>query len=105
MESTHAGMDVLWCTRISDGLECVVKTIVKREFFKTARAGREWRCTMEYQLCMPKNDCLCEYFEVFETSSKCYVFMEKVEGKDLFEQLTSRSVSREDVKEIVKQIL
>mmetsp|Transcript_86473 Transcript_86473/g.242033 ORF Transcript_86473/g.242033 Transcript_86473/m.242033 type:complete len:390 (+) Transcript_86473:70-1239(+) len=105
MPSTNTGMDVLFATRLSDGLEVVIKTRQKSVSFKCAQEEREWRMTTEYQLNMPKVDTLCEFYEVLETREKYYVVMEKVEGRDLFEQMASEGLTILDSREIIRQIL
>jgi len=105
MESTNAGMHVLFATRLADGEEVVVKVREKSRSFKSATEEREWRCTTECQLNMPKVDTICEFIEVLETREHYYVIMEKVEGKDLFEQMCADHIRQVDAREIVRQIL
>merc|ERR1719277_1876751 len=54
---------------------------------------------------MPKIETLCAFYEVLETETCYYVVMEKVEGKDLFEQMASEKLCHLDAREIVRQIL
>lgn len=105
MESTNAGMDVLFATRIADGLEVVIKSRERSKSFKRASDEREWRSTTEMQLRMPKIETMCEFLEVIETKDTYYVIMEKVEGKDLFEQMASEGVRKVAAREILYQIL
>eukprot|EP00449_Zooxanthella_nutricula_P003629 CAMPEP_0198509304 /NCGR_PEP_ID=MMETSP1462-20131121/13482_1 /TAXON_ID=1333877 /ORGANISM="Brandtodinium nutriculum, Strain RCC3387" /LENGTH=345 /DNA_ID=CAMNT_0044238605 /DNA_START=42 /DNA_END=1079 /DNA_ORIENTATION=+ len=105
MESTNTGIEVLRAVRLSDKLRCVVKTRARPESFKTPHLEREWRRTTEVQLSMPETARLCQYYEVFETETKYYVVMEKVEGEDLFEVLGKGRLSIADAREIVKQML
>eukprot|EP00928_Gymnodinium_smaydae_P049521 TRINITY_DN33246_c0_g1_i1.p1 TRINITY_DN33246_c0_g1~~TRINITY_DN33246_c0_g1_i1.p1 ORF type:complete len:345 (-),score=56.66 TRINITY_DN33246_c0_g1_i1:178-1212(-) len=105
MESTNAGMDVLYGTRLSDNHSVVIKTRAKPRSFKSAQEEREWRNSTTYQLNMPKVPTICELYEVLETNQKYYIVMEKVEGKDLFETMAEEKLSPGDSREIVKQIL
>jgi serine/threonine protein kinase len=105
MESTNTGMEVRFATRVADGVEVVIKTRMRPESFKNAADEREWRSTTECQLNMPKVETMCQYFEILETPQCYYVVMEKVEGKDLFEQMAESRLSHLDAREIVKQIL
>eukprot|EP00928_Gymnodinium_smaydae_P009167 TRINITY_DN13394_c0_g2_i4.p1 TRINITY_DN13394_c0_g2~~TRINITY_DN13394_c0_g2_i4.p1 ORF type:complete len:320 (+),score=64.01 TRINITY_DN13394_c0_g2_i4:245-1204(+) len=107
MASTNVGMKVLFAQRLSDNVEVVIKVRDKSNSFKRGSDEREWRCTTEIQLNMPKNDTLCEYLEVLETKDNYYVVMEKVDGRDLFEQMQHDKDGIKQVKtrEIVWQIL
>jgi len=105
MESTNAGMEVLFATRLVDGEEVVIKTREKGKSFKSGGEEREWRSTTECQLNMPKVETICQFMEVFETKDFYYVIMEKVEGKDLFEHMCVEYISQVDSREIVRQIL
>eukprot|EP00419_Tripos_fusus_P000832 CAMPEP_0172670754 /NCGR_PEP_ID=MMETSP1074-20121228/10487_1 /TAXON_ID=2916 /ORGANISM="Ceratium fusus, Strain PA161109" /LENGTH=364 /DNA_ID=CAMNT_0013487705 /DNA_START=97 /DNA_END=1191 /DNA_ORIENTATION=+ len=105
MESTNAGMHVLFATRLVDGEEVVIKVREKSRSFKSGTEEREWRSTTECQLNMPKVDTICAFLEVMETREAYYVVMEKVDGKDLFEQMCSEQISQVDAREIVRQIL
>jgi len=105
MESTNRGMEVLFATRLSDGKECVVKTRQKGNSFKSATEERNWRSTTEVQMSMPTIDKLCQIYEVLETPERYLVFMEKVEGKDLFEQMEEMELSHIDAREVVRQTL
>lgn len=104
-ESTHAGMEVLFANRRADGVEVVVKKRVKQLSFKSAAEERDWRATTEVQLNMPKTESMCEFYEVLETREHYFVVMEKVEGKDLFEQMAEEYINSVDAREIVRQIL
>jgi len=105
MESTNTGMDVVWATRLADNVQCVVKTRKKAESFKSATDERMWRSTTEVQLSMPKIDSLCQYFEVLETPERYLVIMEKVDGKDLYEQMEEKRMRHVDAREVVRQTL
>ncbi|CAK0790515.1 unnamed protein product [Prorocentrum cordatum] len=105
MESTHQGMQVLFGKRRSDGLQVVVKTREKPASFKGGWEEREWRETTVVQLNMPKIESMCEYIEVFETTSKYYVVMERVNGMDLFEHLQQGRIKQEDARQILHQML
>ncbi|CAK0871165.1 unnamed protein product [Prorocentrum cordatum] len=105
MDSTHAGVQVLFGTRLSDGMEVVVKTRERPGSFKGSWEEREWRETTVAQLNMPQIDSVCEYIEVYETPSKYYVIMERVSGMDLFEHLQQGRVEQEDARQILHQIL
>uniref|UniRef100_A0A7S0B5N5 Protein kinase domain-containing protein n=1 Tax=Pyrodinium bahamense TaxID=73915 RepID=A0A7S0B5N5_9DINO len=105
MESTNAGMQVLFATRLADGVEVVIKTRKKSKSFKSGTEEREWRSTTEVQLNMPKIETICEFLEVIETKDYYYVIMEKVEGQDLFEHMCQEQLSQVDAREIVRQVL
>jgi serine/threonine protein kinase len=105
MESTHAGMSVLYATRLSDGLEVVTKVRLKSVSFKKGSEEMEWRATTEIQLNMPKTESICELMEVIETEKNYYIIMEKVDGKDLFEEMAEGTIRHMDAREIVIQIL
>jgi len=105
MESTHAGMSVLYATRLSDNVQTVVKVRLKSVSFKKGSEELEWRCTTEVQLNMPKTDSICELIEVIETEKNYYIIMEKVEGKDLFEEMADKPIKHLDAREIVCQVL
>jgi serine/threonine protein kinase len=105
MESTNAGMNVYFATRLADGENVVIKTRDKIKSFKSRAEEREWRCTTECQLNMPKVDTICQFLEVLETRDTYYVVMEKVDGKDLFEQMCADHIKQVDAREIVRQIL
>jgi len=105
MESTNAGMHVLFAIRLADKQEVVIKVRQKSKSFKSATEEREWRCTTECLLNMPKVDTICEFLEVLETKEHYYVVMEKVDGKDLFEQMSAEHIKQVDAREIVRQIL
>jgi hypothetical protein len=90
MESTNPGMEVRFATRKSDGMKVVVKTRDRKKSFKDNYEEREWRCTTEIQLRMPKSETLCGYLGVYCTDRMYYIVMEKVEGQDLFEQMSSQ---------------
>lgn len=104
-ESCHYGMEVLYATRYADGETVVVKTRDRQSSFRNLRDEAEWRATTEYQLNIPAVDTLCQYYEVLETREMYYVFMERVEGTDLFEVVLHNNVSHEDSREIIGQIL
>jgi len=105
MESTNAGMEVLFATRLVDGEEVVIKTREKAKSFKSNGEEREWRSTTECQLNMPKVETICQFLDVCETKDFYYVIMEKVEGKDLFEHMCMEYIKQGDAREIVRQIL
>jgi len=105
MESTNSGMMVLFATRLSDGVEVVVKTREKTKSFKSGSEEREWRCTTEVQLNMPKVETICEFMDVIETKDYYYVIMEKVGGKDLFEHMCQEHIKVVDARQILQQIL
>jgi len=105
MESTNAGMQVLFATRIADGMEVVIKTREKAKSFKSGTEEREWRSTTEVQLNMPKIETVCEFIEVIETRDHYFIVMEKVEGKDLFEHMCQEHMKQVDAREILRQIL
>jgi len=105
MESTNAGMEVLFATRLVDGEEVVIKTREKSKSFKSGGEEREWRSTTECQLNMPKVETICQFLDVFETKDFYFVIMEKVGGKDLFEHMCMEYIKQIDAREIVKQIL
>lgn len=105
MESTNRGMEVLWGTRLSDGQQCVVKTRQKGISFKSPAEERNWRGTTEVQMSMPKIKKLCQIYEVLETPERYLIVMEKVEGKDLFEQMEDGRLSHVDAREVVRQTL
>lgn len=104
MESTNTGMDIIYATRLADNVGVVMKTR-KRDSFKSQAQELEWRTTTEYQLNMPKIGTLCQFFEVLVTRKMYYVVMEKVEGRDLFEQMARERPSQVESREIVRQIL
>lgn len=105
MESTNKGMEVVWATRLADQLQCVIKVRKKGESFKSASDERTWRSTTEVQLSMPPTESMCEFMEVLETPARYLVVMEKVDGKDLYEQMEERNISHVDAREIVRQTL
>jgi len=105
MESTNTGMQVLFATRESDGLEVVVKVRNRGKSFKGASEERDWRLTTEVQLKMPKIETVCEFYDVVETKENYYVVMEKVSGRDLFEQLAAERMRQADAREVVYQVL
>lgn len=105
MESTNAGMEVIFALRAVDGQEVVIKTREKGKSFKSGSEEREWRSTTECQLNMPKVETICQFIDVFETRDTYYVVMEKVEGKDLFEHMCMEYIKQIDAREIVRQIL
>lgn len=106
MDSTNKGMRVMFCTRLSDGAECVTKVREKAlSFNKKDSSEREWRTTTEVQLNMPESDTMCEFYEVIETPTYYYVIMEKVAGQDLFEQLHNAEIQQKDAREILRQVL
>jgi len=105
MDSAHKGMEVRFATRLSDNEELVVKTRVKEASFMGASEEKEWRDTTVAQLNMPKVESMCEYIAVYETPDTYYVFMERAEGMDLFEQLQRMHLSTEDAREIIFQML
>lgn len=104
MESTNTGMEIIYATRLVDNVQVVIKTR-KRDSFKSQQQELEWRTTTEYQLNMPKIVTLCQFFEVLVTRKMYYVIMEKVEGRDLFEQMARERPSQVEAREIVRQIL
>eukprot|EP00927_Polykrikos_kofoidii_P007533 TRINITY_DN13095_c0_g2_i1.p1 TRINITY_DN13095_c0_g2~~TRINITY_DN13095_c0_g2_i1.p1 ORF type:complete len:361 (+),score=52.43 TRINITY_DN13095_c0_g2_i1:96-1178(+) len=105
MSSSNAGMEILHAIRLSDGLACVMKSRKKADSFKTEQEEREWRHTTLFQMNMPKIPTLCQFYEVLETKEKYYVVMEKVEGRDLFEQMGLEHPSHIDSREIARQTL
>eukprot|EP00930_Biecheleria_cincta_P022799 TRINITY_DN16584_c0_g1_i1.p1 TRINITY_DN16584_c0_g1~~TRINITY_DN16584_c0_g1_i1.p1 ORF type:complete len:348 (-),score=68.08 TRINITY_DN16584_c0_g1_i1:198-1241(-) len=105
MESTNKGMEVVWATRLADQRQCVVKVRKKNESFKSASDERTWRSTTEVQLSMPPIETMCEFMEVLETPERYLVVMEKVDGKDLYEQMEEKNISHIDAREIVRQTL
>jgi len=105
MESTNTGMEVLFAARLSDNLEVVIKTRERSKSFKGNTEEREWRATTEVQMNMPRIATICQFLEVIETKDYYYIVMEKVQGRDLFEQLHRESIKPTDAREIVKQIL
>mmetsp|Transcript_57896 Transcript_57896/g.130849 ORF Transcript_57896/g.130849 Transcript_57896/m.130849 type:complete len:379 (-) Transcript_57896:109-1245(-) len=105
MESTNTGMEVVFATRLSDNLEVVIKVRDRSKSFKRGADEREWRATTEVQLNMPKIETMCHFIDVFETKENYYVVMEKVEGRDLFEQMASERLRINDAREILFQIL
>lgn len=105
MESTNKGMEVVWATRLADKLQCVIKVRKKGESFKSASDERTWRSTTEVQLSMPPTESMCEFMEVLETPERYLVVMEKVDGKDLYEQMEEKNISHVDAREIVRQTL
>mmetsp|Transcript_8599 Transcript_8599/g.25246 ORF Transcript_8599/g.25246 Transcript_8599/m.25246 type:complete len:364 (-) Transcript_8599:181-1272(-) len=105
MESTNTGMEVIFAVRLTDGMEVVIKAREKCKSFKSGSEEREWRCTTEVQLNMPKIDTICEFIDVVETKEFYYVVMEKVGGKDLFEHMCQEHIAQADAREILRQIL
>jgi len=105
MESTNKGMEVVWATRLADKLQCVIKVRKKSESFKSSSDERTWRSTTEVQLSMPPTESMCEFMEVLETPEKYLVVMEKVDGKDLYEQMEEKIITHVDAREIVRQTL
>merc|ERR1719392_650973 len=99
MESTNTGMEVLFATRLSDNLETVVKVRDRAKSFKRGADEREWRATTEVQLNMPKIDTMCQFIDVIETKENYYVVMERVEGRDLFEQMACEKLRISDARE------
>lgn len=104
MESTNVGMEVVKAVRLSDNLNCVIKTRQRPKSFKSPEQERDWRRTTEVQLGMPKTERLCQLYEVLETESMYYVVMEKVGGKDLYEVMGEARVSAADAREILRQV-
>jgi serine/threonine protein kinase len=105
MPSTHRYMTVNFGTRISDGLECVIKIRSKPHCFKSKADERTWRRTTEYLLNMPDSGNLAYIYEVLEDSEALYIVMERVCGMDLFETLAQEYVSVETTREIMRQLL
>jgi len=105
MESTNPGMEVHYASRKSDGFKVVVKTRCRKKSFKDNYEEREWRCTTEIQLRMPKSEALCGYLGVYCTDKMYYIVMEKVEGQDLFEQMSAAKIPMVDSRALVRQIL
>lgn len=104
-ESTHVGMEVMYATRYKDGETVVIKTRRRKESFKSLQEEREWRATTEYQLNIPSVETLCQFHEVLETRDMYYIVMERVDGKDLFEQMACERIAHVDSREIIRQIL
>lgn len=104
MESGNQGMDVIFATR-SDGVEVVIKTRIKTKSFKNGADERGWRTTTEFQLNMPKSDQVCELYEVLETPVRYFIVMEKVEGRDLLEEIADGRIPHVDAREVVQDIL
>jgi len=102
MESCHLGMEVRFATRISDGLEVVVKIKTKQV---SDELEREWRSTAEVQLNFPRLDNICAFLDIIETKFHFYVIMEKVEGMDLFELMEHEKLQIGDAREILHQIV
>lgn len=105
MESTHAGMSVLYATRLKDNFQVVIKVRVKSMSFKRGSEEMEWRATTEFQLNMPKTESICELVEVIDTETSYYIVMERVDGRDLFEEVADNPMNHVDVRETVYQIL
>jgi Neu-associated kinase len=105
MESTHIGMEVKFATRIQDDHEVVIKTRLKKTSFEDKQEERQWRDTMTYQLNMPEIENICQFYEVLETPLKYYVVMEKIEGRDLFEQMTVNKLTHAEARTVVRHIL
>lgn len=104
-DSAHPGTKVQYATRYKDNETVVVKTRSRKDSFKSLQAERDWRTTTEFQLNLPRVESLCHYYEVCETRELYYVFMERVEGKDLFEQMANGDISHRDSREIIRQVL
>mmetsp|Transcript_132924 Transcript_132924/g.231002 ORF Transcript_132924/g.231002 Transcript_132924/m.231002 type:complete len:370 (-) Transcript_132924:64-1173(-) len=105
MESTNKGMSVLFATRMVDGMEVVIKVRERSKSFTRASEEKEWCATTEVQMNMPPTDTICQLIDVIATRHNYYVVMEKVEGKDLFEQMADEHMQQSDVREVVYQIL
>merc|ERR1719436_1156208 len=54
---------------------------------------------------MPKSESLCAYVGVYCTDKMYYIVMEKVDGQDLFEQMSVQRIPMVDSRALVKQIL
>lgn len=105
MDSCHDGMQVLSGTRARDGMELVIKIRDRSNSFADDAEEREWRATTEVQLNMPRTDTICQLMDFVVTKKNYYVVMEKVEGKDLFEQMARGRMKQSDMREVVYQIL
>mmetsp|Transcript_90613 Transcript_90613/g.194292 ORF Transcript_90613/g.194292 Transcript_90613/m.194292 type:complete len:377 (+) Transcript_90613:168-1298(+) len=99
-ECAQPGTELRFATRISDGLEVVIK--IRRKGFSQEA---EWRSNAKVQLNMPASDNTCALLDIIETNRYYYVVMEKVEGRDLFEQARSTHLNISDTHEILRQII
>lgn len=108
MQSTNAGMDVLFGTRLSDGAQVVVKTRVKKESFSTNNAEKSWRRISEMILNLPESENIAQLYEVLEDATTYYIVMEKVDGQDLYETINGEKkagMTVEEAKEVLYQLL
>jgi len=107
MPSSNAGMAVLFATRISDGLEVVVKTREKSKSFKSYKGEeKEWRKSMQILLNVPVSENIAQLYDVYEDFTYYYIVMEKVAGLDLYEGACDNStMSIEEIKDILYQLL
>ncbi|CAK0849630.1 unnamed protein product [Prorocentrum cordatum] len=105
VESLHPGMSILYAERVADGFPVVVKARLKAASFKKRSEEREWRSTTVVQLNMPKTECLCELLEFISTETNYFVVMEKVKGRDLFEEQADHEVRHAEAREIIFQVL
>lgn len=105
IESGNQGTQVLFATRLSDGLPVVVKSRRKIDSFSNPTQESRWRRAMESLLSMPKTSGICDMMEVIETAERYYVVMERVHGEDLLDAVLHESLNPVDARDVVRQIL
>jgi len=106
MPSCHSGMEVRHATRIATREEVVIKVRHKNRSFKSRTEEKEWRASTELMLNLRESDSIARLHEVLEDRRAYYVVMEKVQGLDLFETLSSDGpMNVDEVKEVAKQLL
>eukprot|EP00929_Paragymnodinium_shiwhaense_P070638 TRINITY_DN35780_c0_g1_i1.p1 TRINITY_DN35780_c0_g1~~TRINITY_DN35780_c0_g1_i1.p1 ORF type:complete len:494 (+),score=100.39 TRINITY_DN35780_c0_g1_i1:151-1632(+) len=106
MASCHKGTQIRWATRCRDSLPVVVKIRSKETAFKTDADRNLWRTSTEWHLNLPHGvEGVCFYYEVMETPENFYVIMEKVSGKDLFDQLHDQRLTPKEARAILRQLM
>jgi len=107
MPSTNAGTYVHYATRISDSKDVVIKVRTKAQSFHAGVDSlNAWKLSTECLMNLPTHEHITELYEVLEDSKAYYVVMEKVDGLDLFEALSSpERPDRGEIQQILAQLL
>lgn len=105
MPSCHSGTRILFAQHRETGQRVVLKIRNKRSSFAHKLEEAKWRHSMEFLQNLPQSAEISAILDLFEDQNNYYVVMEKVPGQDLYETLRHGSLSPEEVKEVVKQLL
>lgn len=107
MPSTNAGTYVHYATRIFDSKDVVIKVRTKAQSFHAGVDSlNAWKLSTECLMNLPTHEHITELYEVLEDSKAYYVVMEKVDGLDLFEALSSpERPDRGEIQQILAQLL